>query len=235
MDQLLPIPPRRQERLIGLKEDPEATFDDVGAQAGDRGVRGFLEIDRFTAHYAATDEEHDVAAFEKLPEDRRVTGRGIEVGHIFNFGTKYSEPLGAVVQVPEGEKVAVEMGSYGIGVSRLVGGIIEASHDDKGIIWPEAVAPFKVGVVNLKQTDAECGAVCDAAMERLGNAGVDALYHDLDARAGEKFAVMELIGLPWQLVVGPRGVKEGTVELKSRRTGEAETLSLDAAIAKLTA
>ena len=193
------------------------------------------EIDRFTAHYAATDEQHDVAAFEALPEDRRVTGRGIEVGHIFNFGTKYSKPFGAEVQITEDGKVAVEMGSYGIGVSRLVGGIIEASHDDKGVIWPESVAPFKVGIVNLKQADAECGAVCDTALERLGNAGFEALYHDLDQRAGEKFAVMELIGLPWQLVVGPRGIKNGTVELKSRRTGEAEMLSLDAAIAKLTA
>ncbi|MDX5359693.1 MAG: proline--tRNA ligase [Alphaproteobacteria bacterium] len=192
-------------------------------------------IDGFTANYAATDEMHDEAAFAAVPEARRVAGRGIEVGHIFYFGTKYSEPMGASVQGPDGKPVPVEMGSYGIGVSRLVGGIIEASHDERGIIWPEPVAPFKVGLVNLKQGDAAVDAACEQAYAQLGNAGVEVLYNDEAERAGAKFAVMDLIGLPWQLVVGPKGLAAGVVELKNRKTGQAEEMTLEAAIARLSA
>lgn len=182
--------------------------------------------------YAATDEMHEP---DKCPvaADRLREARGIEVGHIFYFGTKYSKMMGATVAGPNGEEITVEMGSYGIGVSRLVGAIIEANHDDDGIIWPEAVAPFKVGLINLKTGDAACDQACDDLYAKLRNNGVDVLYDDRDERAGVKFADMDLIGLPWQLVVGPRGLKNGVVELKNRRTGAKEELPVDAAMEKL--
>ncbi len=198
--------------------------------------RGDLQpiVDKWTGKYAATDEEHDPAKFEaEVPEDKRVTARGIEVGHIFFFGTKYSEPLGAMVQTAEGKMVPVQSGSYGIGVSRLVGGIIEASHDDKGIIWPDEVAPFKVGLINLRAKDDECTNACEDAYGKLQEMGIEVLYDDRDAGAGSKFADMDLIGLPWQLVIGPRGLKNGVVELKRRATGEAEEMTLELALAKI--
>ncbi|MEW6091121.1 proline--tRNA ligase [Parvibaculum sp.] len=184
--------------------------------------------------YAATDEKHDEAKFEaEVPADKRLSARGIEVGHIFFFGTKYSAAMGCVVQGPDGKETPLQMGSYGIGVSRLVGAIIEASHDENGIVWPDAVAPFKVGLVNLKSGDAETDAACAALYEKLQAAGISVLYDDTDERAGAKFSNMDLIGLPWQLVVGPRGLKSGTVELKRRATGEREELSPEAALSKI--
>jgi prolyl-tRNA synthetase len=193
-------------------------------------------IDHWTSRYAATDEKHDAARFEaEVPEDRRIVTRGIEVGHIFYFGTKYSEAMGATVTGPDGGDIAVEMGSYGIGVSRLVGGIIEASHDADGIIWPASVAPFQVGLINLKVGDAACDGAATDLYARLQAAGVDVLLDDTEERPGSKFATMDLIGLPWQLIVGPRGLKAGTVELKARRGGERREVSLDAAVAELAA
>jgi prolyl-tRNA synthetase len=192
-------------------------------------------VERWTSLYAATDEKHDAAAFERIPADKRVTARGIEVGHIFHFGTKYSEPLGAKVAGPNGESVTVLMGSYGIGVSRLVGGIIEASHDEAGIVWPEAVAPWGVGVVNLKAGDADCDRVSADLYAKLGKAGREPLLDDRDERPGSKLADMDLIGLPWQVVVGPRGLKSGVVEVKNRRTGEKQELSPEAALNRLAA
>ncbi len=188
--------------------------------------------DEWTSFYARTDDTHDEALFrETVPEEHRVVARGIEVGHIFYFGTKYSEPMGATVTTPEGEKVPVHGGSYGIGVSRLVGAIIEASHDDKGIVWPESVTPFHVGLVNLKQGDEAADAACETLYAELRAAGLEVLYHDTDERAGAKFATMELIGLPWRITVGPRGLERGVVELTCRRTGETEELAPDAAVA----
>jgi prolyl-tRNA synthetase len=192
------------------------------------------DFQRWTSLYAATDDMHDPAKCP-LPADQLVTARGIEVGHIFYFGTKYSKPMNAVVTGPNGETVPVEMGSYGIGVSRLVGAIIEASHDERGIIWPEAVAPFRVGLINLRAADAKCVAACDALYGQLREAGLDTLYDDRDESAGAKFAAMDLIGLPWQLALGPRSLAAGTVELKNRATGAKEELSIEAAINKLTA
>ena len=192
-------------------------------------------VDAWTAHYAATDEKHDPDAFAEMPEDKRITARGIEVGHIFYFGTKYSEPMGAKVAGPDGEEHVVHMGSYGIGVSRLVGAVIEASHDEAGIVWPDSVAPFNVGLINLKPGDAATDAAAEALYQRLDNAGFAVLYDDVDQRAGAKFASMDLIGLPWQLIVGPRGAGQGEVEIKRRATGVRETVSLDAAIHRLTA
>ena len=211
---------------------------DYEAPAEDVDYDGDLSpiVDHWTKLYARTDDKHEVEAFEReVPEGRRVERRGIEVGQIFYFGTKYSEPLSALVAGQDGEQVPVHMGSYGIGVSRLVGAIIEASHDEAGIIWPEAVAPFKVGLVNLRARDEACTAACEDLYGKLQRAGVEVLYDDRDESAGAKFADMDLIGLPWQLVVGPRGLKNGVVELKSRRDGETEELSIDAALARLTA
>jgi prolyl-tRNA synthetase len=191
-------------------------------------------VNHFTSLYARTDEKHDQAAFEsQVPEARRYVGRGIEVGHIFYFGTNYSEPLKAQVQDKDGNPVSVHMGSYGIGVSRMPAAIIEASHDDNGIIWPESVAPFKVGLINIKVDDKAGTTMAEGMYAKLKNAGVDVLYDDRDERAGAKFAEMDLIGLPWQLVVGPRGAAKGQVEMKNRRTGEKVELSVDAALQRL--
>ena len=190
-------------------------------------------VDSWTAHYAATDEKHDAARFAKIAPDRRLEARGIEVGHIFYFGSKYSAPMKCAVAGPQGEAVAVEMGSYGIGVSRLAGAIIEASHDDAGIVWPESVAPFHVGLINLKSDDPACATACDDLYAKLRNAGVETLYDDGDERAGAKFASMDLIGLPWQIIAGPRGIKAGKVEVKERRTGRREEMSPESALARL--
>ncbi|WP_299656509.1 proline--tRNA ligase [uncultured Tateyamaria sp.] len=190
-------------------------------------------LEEFTSKYARTDETHDEAVFNAIPEDRRRVARGIEVGQIFYFGTKYSEAMNAVVQGPDGKQVPVHMGSHGIGVSRLVGAIIEASHDDKGIIWPEGVTPYHCGIVNLKQGDDEADAACDALYASLTALGLEPLYDDRNERAGGKFATMDLIGLPWRITVGPRGLNNGVVELTSRRTGESEELPPEEAVKKV--
>ncbi|HEY9022276.1 MAG TPA: proline--tRNA ligase [Paracoccaceae bacterium] len=190
-------------------------------------------LEEFTSRYARTDETHDEAIFNQIPEARRRTARGIEVGQIFYFGTKYSEAMGATVQTADGTKVPVHMGSHGIGVSRLVGAIIEASHDDKGIIWPEGVTPFHCGIVNLKQGDAAADAACEGLYKAMEAAGLEPLYDDREERAGAKFATMDLIGLPWRITVGPRGLAAGVVELTSRRTGESVEMTPEAAVARL--
>jgi prolyl-tRNA synthetase len=188
-----------------------------------------------TELYAATDEKHDQAAFDKISADKRISARGIEVGHIFYFGTKYSRAMNAKVTGPEGQDVFVEMGSYGVGVTRLLGAVVEASHDDAGIIWPEPVAPFKVGIISLKVDDPKTRGVCEDLYAKLTKAGVDVLYDDTEERAGQKFSIMDLIGLPWQVIVGPRGLVSGEVELKNRKTGERVNLTPEAAVGRLTA
>ncbi len=189
-------------------------------------------VNAFTEKYAATDDERDANA-EKALGDDLITARGIEVGHIFYFGKKYSEAMNAIVTGPDGNDVTVEMGSYGIGISRLVGGIIEASHDDNGIIWPETVAPFKVGLINLKTGDDACDAAAEDFYQKLQAANVEVLMDDREGRAGAKFADMDLIGLPWQVIVGPKGVDKGIVELKNRRTGERQDVSPEDALSRL--
>ncbi|MEZ5932405.1 MAG: proline--tRNA ligase [Alphaproteobacteria bacterium] len=201
----------------------DAAFEDIDFMADD------LDIEQLKGLYAATDDQHDPAACP-VPADRLRSGRGIEVGHIFYFGTKYSKPMGAVVMGPDGEDVPVEMGSYGIGVSRLVGALIEAFHDDDGIIWPEPVAPFDLGLINLRPGDDACDAAVSDLEVKLGKAGLDVLVDDRDERPGAKFAAMDLIGLPWQVVIGPRGLKEGVVELKHRATGDRSELSPEALV-----
>jgi prolyl-tRNA synthetase len=210
----------------------DLTLGDRAIDYADRGQVSEI-VAAWTAPYAATDDRHDAEAFAKVPEERRIEGRGIEVGQIFFFGTKYSEPMKAVVVNEAGDRVPVQMGSHGIGVSRLVGAIIEASHDDRGIVWPEGVTPFHVGIVNLRQGDAAADAACESLYAGLAAAGLEPLYDDRDERAGAKFATMDLIGLPWRITVGPRGLASGKVELTSRRTGESEELSPEAALARV--
>ncbi len=192
------------------------------------------EVERHTSYYAATDEMHEPDRFTaEVPTDHQMTARGIEVGHIFHFGTKYSEPMSASVTGPDGQETMLQMGSYGIGVSRLVGAAIEASHDDKGIVWPLEIAPFKVAVVSLRPGDAEVETACEAAYEQLQSAGVDTLYDDTGERPGAKFATLELIGIPVLVVVGPKGLAKGVVEIRQRKTGDTEELGLEAAVARV--
>ena len=191
-------------------------------------------IESYTQYYARADELHDADKFaEEVPADKQLVARGIEVGHIFYFGTKYSHAMNATVAGPDGKEVAVHSGSYGIGVSRLVGGIIEACHDDDGIVWPWAVAPFHVGLVNLKPGHEGCNSLCAQIYDGLTQNGLDVLYDDRDERAGAKFSTMDLIGLPWQAVIGPRGADAQEVEIKNRATGEKQVLGLEAAMQML--
>jgi prolyl-tRNA synthetase len=185
--------------------------------------------------YAATDETHDEDRWAEISIERRRTGRGIEVGHIFYFGDKYSAAMGLRVSGTDGQMVTPMMGSYGIGVSRLVAAIIEASHDEAGIVWPDSVAPWAVGLVTMRQDDDATVAAAEDLYSKLKDAGVEVLYDDRDERGGVKLGSMDLIGLPWQLIVGPRGIAAGTVELKRRSTGEREELSVESALARLTA
>jgi prolyl-tRNA synthetase len=203
----------------------DTNFDDIpGLQS---------TVDKWTSLYAATSEMHDAGAFDAVPADKKMSARGIEVGHIFYFGTKYSEPMGAKVMGPDGQERPVHMGSYGIGPSRLIAAIIEASHDENGIIWPEDVAPFDVAILNLKAGDSATDSACERLYRELSAAGRDVLYDDRDERPGGKFATADLIGVPWQVVIGPKGLAEGKVELKRRATGERETLSLEDVAARL--
>ena len=190
-------------------------------------------FDQWTSLYAATSEKHDAAAFAKLPVDKQVSARGIEVGHIFYFGTKYSEPMKAVVTGADGSERPVHMGSYGIGPSRLVAAIIEASHDDAGIIWPESVAPFTVAILNLKQGGGETDAACQELYRALSERGIEVLYDDLEQRPGAKFATADLIGIPWQILVGPRSLAEGKVELKKRADNSRELITPASAVERL--
>jgi prolyl-tRNA synthetase len=203
----------------------DTNFDDI------QGLQGI--VDKWTSLYAATSEMHDEAAFNAVPEDKKMSARGIEVGHIFYFGTKYSEPMGAKVMGPDGQERPVHMGSYGIGPSRLIAAIIEASHDENGIIWPEGVAPFDVAILNLKVGDSGTDAASEQLYRELSAAGRDVLYDDRDERPGGKFATADLIGVPWQILIGPKGLAEGKVELKNRATGERELLPLEGVAARL--
>jgi prolyl-tRNA synthetase len=215
----------------------DAAFEEIDYLA--RGAGGFShdnaeDLHRFfgemTSHYAATDDKHDAAKWARVDQARRREGRGIEVGHIFYFGTKYTRAMNTTVAAPDGKHVHPEMGSYGIGVSRLVGAVIEASHDDAGIIWPDSIAPFKAAILNLRRGDAPCDAVCETLYATLGR---DALYDDREERAGAKFADADLMGHPWQIIVGPRGAAAGTVELKRRATGERTELTPREALGRI--
>lgn len=243
---LVAIPVRADAGAIGgdlshefqiLAETGESTlYYDKGIESFElASLTGDIEsetVSKLQSYYAMEEEKHDPDNCP-VPAENLRTAKGIEVGHIFYFGKKYSEPMGAKVAGPDGKEVVVEMGSYGIGVSRLVGALIEANHDDKGIIWPEAVAPFKVGIINLRAKDEACTAACDDLYQKMQDRGIEVLYDDRDAGPGAKFADMDLIGLPWQVVVGPKGLEKGVYELKNRRTDERIELGLDELLNKL--
>jgi len=243
---LVAIPVRADAGAIGgdlshefqiLAETGESTlYYDKGIESFDlSSLTGDIDdetVANLQSFYAMEEEKHDADDCPVAADDLR-TAKGIEVGHIFYFGTKYSESMGAKVAGPVGKEVTVEMGSYGIGVSRLVGALIEANHDENGIIWPEAVAPYKVGIINLRFKDETCTDACDALYQKMQNLGIEVLYDDRDAGAGAKFADMDLIGLPWQVVVGPKGLEKGVYELKNRRTGERIELGLEELLEKL--
>ena len=186
-------------------------------------------FDQVSSTYAATDETHDVARWECVPQAKRRTGRGIEVGHIFYFGDKYSGPMGLRVSGPDGRPVTPMMGSYGVGVSRLVGAIIEASHDEAGIVWPESVAPWLFGLVNMRYDDPACVSAAEQLYSKLQQLGDVALYDDREERGGVKLGSMDVIGLPWQFIIGPKSIAQGMIETKHRRTGERNLVSLDEA------
>jgi len=212
----------------------DAAFEEVDYGASNFDIGNAEDLARFfetmTDNYAATDEKHDLAAWERVDAGRRREGRGIEVGHIFYFGTKYSAAMNFAVTGADGQKVNPEMGSYGIGISRMVGALIEASHDEAGIIWPDSVAPFKAGILNLKQGDAVTDAMSEAIYAKLRPV---ALYDDRAERAGVKFADADLMGHPWQIIVGPRGAASGRVEVKRRATGERAELSVEDALTRI--
>ncbi len=210
----------------------EFDWNQADLQYGDAsGLKALF--DRVCGTYSATDETHDEARWATIADDRKRTGRGIEVGHIFYFGEKYSAAMGLKVSGADGKPVVPHMGSYGVGVSRLVGAIIEASHDDSGIVWPESVAPWKVGIVTMRHDDAPTVAAAEELYGNLHLAGVEVAYDDRDERGGAKLAGMDLIGLPWQVIIGPRGIAAGTVELKRRSSGERQELSVESALARL--
>jgi prolyl-tRNA synthetase len=204
----------------------DTNFDDVAALK--------TIVEKWTSLYAATSDKHDAAAFSTVPADKQVTARGIEVGHIFYFGTKYSEPMKAVVAGPDGTERPVHGGSYGIGPSRLVGAVIEASHDEAGIIWPDAVAPFDAMVLNLRPGDGACDTACAKVDAALVAKGKEVLIDDTEERPGAKFATADLVGLPWQIIIGPKGLAEGKVEVKRRATGERASVSMEDAVAMVT-
>jgi len=201
-------------------------FDDI------RSGKLTLSGEEMRGLYAAADEQHKPESCP-IPKERLREARGIEVGHVFYLGQKYSQAMGVTVAGPDGVNITPEMGCYGIGVSRLAGAIIEASHDDSGIIWPESVAPFDLGLINLRSGDAKCDALCESIYEKLSTHGKEVLYDDTDERAGGKFAGMDLIGLPWQIVVGPKGAEKNMVELKNRKTGQKQELSVEAVLEHL--
>jgi prolyl-tRNA synthetase len=204
---------------------PDVDFDDV---AGLQAI-----VDKWTQLYAATSEKHDAAAFGKLPAQKQISARGIEVGQVFYFGTKYSEPMKALVAGPDGVERPVHMGSYGIGPTRLVAALIEVFNDEAGICWPDAVAPFAVAILNLKQGSSDTDAACERLYAQLTAKGIDTLYHDLDERPGSKFATADLIGVPWQVLVGPRSLAEGKLELKRRADGSREMMTPADALVRL--
>lgn len=243
---LTAIPVRADAGAIGgdlshefqiLAETGESTlYYDKGIESFDLAdLKGDIDdatVAKLRSYYAMEEEKHDADNCPVAPENLK-SAKGIEVGHIFYFGKKYSESMGAKITGPDGNEVNVEMGSYGIGVSRLVGALIEANHDENGIVWPEEVAPYKVGIINLRFKDENCSAACDTLYRKLLDRDVEVLYDDRDAGAGTKFADMDLIGLPWQIIIGPKGLDRGAYELKNRRTGERTEHSEEEILEKL--
>jgi len=188
-----------------------------------------INPDKLQSYYAAVDDLHDEKNCPISKEQLKIS-KGIEVGHIFYFGTKYSEKLSAFVQNNKGKKTAVHMGSYGIGISRLVGAIIEAFHDDKGIKWPISVAPFHVSLINLMIDDKACAKMANIMYEKINSSKLDVLYDDRDCSIGKKLSDNDLIGIPYQVIIGKRDLKDNIVQLKNRLNNETKKISPEEAL-----
>ncbi len=184
------------------------------------------EVNKFTSFYAATEEKHDESDFENI-KNTIIKTRGIEVGHIFHFGQKYSLPMRATISDRVGENIPVFMGSYGVGLSRLVGAVIEANHDQKGIIWPKEITPWDYNIINLKYGDTDCDRICLDMYNEMNHNELKVLYDDTDERAGAKLARADLIGLPYQIIIGPKGIKDQLYDLKCRKSGDISRLSFN--------
>lgn len=224
-------------RAMGLK--PMAVRADTGAIGGDlshefhiladTGESAIFYDKKFETENLAVAEMQNLYAMademhvpEKCPiaAEQLASKRGIEVGHIFNFGLKYSKAMEASVMGPAGEKIYPNMGSYGIGASRIVAAAIEANHDANGIIWPKEIAPFQVALINVRAGDELCDRVCEEIYQKLQKQNVEVIYDDTKASLGQKFSIADLIGVPTQVVVGPKSAALGKVEVKERRSGE---------------
>ena len=182
-------------------------------------------VENYLNFYSATDDKHDEKKFNNLvSKNNQLNGRGIEVGHIFSFGDKYSNPMKASISGSDGKISDVFMGSYGIGVSRLVAAIIETSNDEKGIIWPTPVAPFLVNIINLKNKDDNCKNKCLEIHNNLAKNDIESIIDDRDESAGKKFSDSDLIGFPATIIVGPRELENGNVEIRFRKEGSNQIL-----------
>ncbi len=182
-------------------------------------------VENYLNFYSATDDKHDEKKFNNLvSKNNQVNGRGIEVGHIFSFGDKYSNPMKASISGSDGKISDVFMGSYGIGVSRLVAAIIETSNDEKGIIWPTSVAPFLVNIINLKNKDDNCKNKCLEIHNNLAKNDIESIIDDRDESAGKKFSDSDLIGFPVTIIVGPRELENGNVDIRFRKEGSNQIL-----------
>ncbi len=184
------------------------------------------EVNKYTSFYAATEEKHDPKIFNGK-DNKLIKTRGIEVGHIFYFGQKYSAPMKALISNSEGKKIAPFMGSYGVGISRLVGAIIEANHDEIGIVWPKEITPWNFNIINLKSGDIDCDNTCQNLYNLMEKNYLSVLYDDSEERAGVKLARADLLGMPYQIIIGPKSLKEELYDVKCRKSGEISKLSYD--------
>jgi len=219
------------------------THPPVVADPALRGRRGmFTGANVDGVHLRDVDVERDIAvalwadlrgveAGEPCPRcgEPLETFRAIEVGHIFKLGSRYAEALGAAVSGPDGSRVTLTMGSYGIGVERAMAAIVETNHDERGIVWPMAVAPYRAAVVVAQADHPETAEAGERVYSALREAGVDAILDDRTERAGVKFRDVELIGIPLRVTVGTRGLADGTVELTERRSGLTTKVPIDGA------
>lgn len=196
----------------------DKTFDDLTNSNN-------FDFTKMKEVYAVAEEMHDAKNCPVAP-DQLISKRGIEVGHIFNFGTKYSKTLEAHVMGPNGDKIYPNMGSYGMGVSRIVAAAIEANHDDKGIIWPKEITPFHVVLINVKVGNEACDQACNEVYHRLSANNIEVLYDDTKASLGQKFSIADLIGVPTQIIIGPNSARNGKAEVKDRKTGEKKEVNI---------
>ncbi len=237
-----------------MKEAYVSTFDDIGldyrivkADAGNIGgdvseefhiiadsgedLLAISDSSDFAANVEVLEYEKDPSELDGEPspdgKGKLIIKRGIEVGHIFQLGQKYSEKMSVSIKDSSGQSIDVFMGCYGIGVSRIVAAAIEQNHDDKGIIWPYAIAPFHVNIICLDPKKDEVLKECESVYQILKDAGHDVLLDDRDIRAGQKFTDNEILGIPYSIVIGPKNFSNNNFEFVIRNTNEKLDLSID--------